>query len=598
MRAEQHVRKLREERPELLGEKMVKEAVRGAETGVRSIKVGMACDWGTGDLRVGGWEGPVWDKAQEQEEAERESKEVGAWECLPVGEERQHTMENATSQEAEEAVKTVRCCWWPTAQTAEDQIASSGADGGDVDGGDGGDADGGDADGGDGGDGGDADGGDADGGDADGGDADGGDADGVDVGSVEKRRRELQDEMNHLAADIGRHFLAASRRRRVAAEDLGERVEGVLRGLEMGAARFRAVVSWSGGHVDSSLPIPSRLLLPLSSPPFPSHPIRAPPLPSPPCPPLPPPRLQEPAAPHFYSATSAPLSQSQLSMQERRRGGGGEGVRARRVAGSGGWGREVESEWEEEGEGDEEEEREEEEEEDDEEEEEGEEEEESGQQRQHGTEILVEERLIRAEGAESVGERSDVFYRYSSTGMDRVGGMSTRVGGMSVMCIAHLPHADTHISVSAGGKKGKDKVICITHLPQVAVYADAHIVVSKHMDGVDGRMRTTAAPLLPLHSPCPTPPFPQVICITHLPQVAVHADAHISVSKQIGGADGRMRTTAARLTSLEERASEVAQMLGLGLPSALELFKAKGGMERAVNTVNTERHLKAVQRDA
>ncbi|CAI6004763.1 unnamed protein product [Closterium sp. NIES-65] len=106
MRAEQHVRKLREERPELLGEKMVKEAVRGAETGVRSIKVGMACDWGTGDLRVGGWEGPVWDKAQEQEEAERESKEVGAWECLPVGEERQHTMENATSQEAEEGVKT------------------------------------------------------------------------------------------------------------------------------------------------------------------------------------------------------------------------------------------------------------------------------------------------------------------------------------------------------------------------------------------------------------------------------------------------------------------------------------------------------------
>ncbi|CAI5491018.1 unnamed protein product [Closterium sp. Naga37s-1] len=387
-------------------------------------------------------------------------------------------------------------------------------------------------------------------------------------GSVEKRRRELQDEMSHLAAEIGRLFLAASRRRRVAAEDLGERVEGVLRGLEMGAARFRAVVSW------------------------------------------------EPAAPHFYSATSAPLSQSQLSMQERRRGGGGEGVRARRVGGSGGWGREVESEWEEEGEGDEEEEREEEEEEDDE-EEEGEEEEESGQQKQHGTEILVEEGLIRVEGAESVGERSDVLYRYSSTGMDRVGGMSTRVGGMSVMCITHLPHADTHMSVSAGGKKGKDKVICITHLPQVAVYADAHIVVSKHMDGVDGRMRTTAAPLLPLHSPCPTPPFPQVICITHLPQVAVHADAHISVicithlpqvavhadahisvSKHMDGADGRMRTTAARLTTLEERASEVAQMLGLGLPSALELFKAKGGMERAVNTVNTERHLKAVQRDA
>ncbi|CAI5471152.1 unnamed protein product [Closterium sp. Yama58-4] len=63
-------------------------------------------------------------------------------------------------------------------------------------------------------------------------------------GSVDKRRRELQEEMSCLAAEVGRQFLAASRRRRVAAEDLGERVEGVLRGLEMGAARFRAVVSW------------------------------------------------------------------------------------------------------------------------------------------------------------------------------------------------------------------------------------------------------------------------------------------------------------------------------------------------------------------
>ncbi|CAI5471153.1 unnamed protein product [Closterium sp. Yama58-4] len=93
----------------------------------------------------------------------------------------------------------------------------------------------------------------------------------------------------------------------------------------------------------------------------------------------------------------------------------------------------------------------------------------------------------------------------------------------------------------------------------------------------------------------------QVICITHLPQVAVHADAHISVSKRVDGADGRMRTTAAHLTTLEERASEVAQMLGLGLPSALELFNAKGGMEGAVTAegpVNTEQHLKAVQQDA
>ncbi|CAI5992481.1 unnamed protein product [Closterium sp. NIES-64] len=88
MRAEQHVRKLEEECPELVGKKMVKEAARGADTG-------------------------------EQEEVARESKEVGAWECLPVGGEREHTMENATSQEAEEAVKTVR---WIKGGTWADEL--------------------------------------------------------------------------------------------------------------------------------------------------------------------------------------------------------------------------------------------------------------------------------------------------------------------------------------------------------------------------------------------------------------------------------------------------------------------------------------------
>ncbi|CAI5497489.1 unnamed protein product [Closterium sp. Naga37s-1] len=92
MMTNRHVRKLREEHSQLLGEKMVKEAARRTKTGVRSMKVEMACDWGQGDLRVGGWEGSVWDKAQEQEEAESESKEMGAWECPPAGEEVGHTM--------------------------------------------------------------------------------------------------------------------------------------------------------------------------------------------------------------------------------------------------------------------------------------------------------------------------------------------------------------------------------------------------------------------------------------------------------------------------------------------------------------------------
>jgi DNA repair protein RecN (Recombination protein N) len=41
----------------------------------------------------------------------------------------------------------------------------------------------------------------------------------------------------------------------------------------------------------------------------------------------------------------------------------------------------------------------------------------------------------------------------------------------------------------------RHQVLCITHLPQVASYADAHYVVAKAVDG--GRTTTTVAPLNP-----------------------------------------------------------------------------------------------------
>ena len=52
--------------------------------------------------------------------------------------------------------------------------------------------------------------------------------------------------------------------------------------------------------------------------------------------------------------------------------------------------------------------------------------------------------------------------------------------------------------------------------------------------------------------------FHQVICITHLPQVAAHADAHVVVGKRV--VDGRT-TTDARLLTSDERAAELAAML-------------------------------------
>ena len=50
----------------------------------------------------------------------------------------------------------------------------------------------------------------------------------------------------------------------------------------------------------------------------------------------------------------------------------------------------------------------------------------------------------------------------------------------------------------------------------------------------------------------------QVVCITHLPQIAAFADQHFAIEKQEKG--GRTRTTIRRMDE-DERAREVARML-------------------------------------
>jgi DNA repair protein RecN (Recombination protein N) len=51
----------------------------------------------------------------------------------------------------------------------------------------------------------------------------------------------------------------------------------------------------------------------------------------------------------------------------------------------------------------------------------------------------------------------------------------------------------------------------------------------------------------------------QVLCITHLPQIAAYADTHFQIEKQVER--GRTRTTVTRLTA-QSRVDEVARMLG------------------------------------
>jgi DNA repair protein RecN (Recombination protein N) len=70
----------------------------------------------------------------------------------------------------------------------------------------------------------------------------------------------------------------------------------------------------------------------------------------------------------------------------------------------------------------------------------------------------------------------------------------------------------------------------------------------------------------------------QVLCITHLPQIAAYADTHFQIEKRVGG--GRTRTTVQRLDA-DGRVDELARMLGGdaitdGLrSSAREMLEAK-----------------------
>jgi NAD-specific glutamate dehydrogenase len=51
----------------------------------------------------------------------------------------------------------------------------------------------------------------------------------------------------------------------------------------------------------------------------------------------------------------------------------------------------------------------------------------------------------------------------------------------------------------------------------------------------------------------------QVLCITHLPQIAAHADTHFEIEKRVDA--GRTRTTVRRLDE-RGRVDELARMLG------------------------------------
>lgn len=83
----------------------------------------------------------------------------------------------------------------------------------------------------------------------------------------------------------------------------------------------------------------------------------------------------------------------------------------------------------------------------------------------------------------------------------------------------------------------------------------------------------------------------QVLCITHLPQIAAYADTHFLIEKQVEG--GRTRTTVRRLTE-EGRIEELSRMLGGASvtaqvrASAREMLEQRRGREKAKGESNAK----------
>jgi DNA repair protein RecN (Recombination protein N) len=72
--------------------------------------------------------------------------------------------------------------------------------------------------------------------------------------------------------------------------------------------------------------------------------------------------------------------------------------------------------------------------------------------------------------------------------------------------------------------------------------------------------------------------YNQVICITHVPQVACFADHHLSISKQTS--KGRT-VTDVRVLPIDGRKEEIARMLGAEKLTPAALKNAKDLMESA-----------------
>eukprot|EP00850_Spirogloea_muscicola_P015023 SM000112S23965 [mRNA] locus=s112:64092:69232:- [translate_table: standard] len=172
--------------------------------------------------------------------------------------------------------------------------------------------------------------------------------------------------------------------------------------------------------------------------------------------------------------------------------------------------------------------------------------------------LNVDDRLLRVANAGDVGEAPGASYRYSPSGLDKVTFKLAANVGEPLLPLGQ---------VASGGECAR-VLLALKAMAGPSRNNSTAISVFDEVDsGIGGRVGARVGSVLRHLSSSGH----QVICVTHLPQVAAFADWHVKVSKE-AAEGGRSVTRTRVLSSQHEKAEEVAHMLGLSVGAAVELF--------------------------
>ena len=170
--------------------------------------------------------------------------------------------------------------------------------------------------------------------------------------------------------------------------------------------------------------------------------------------------------------------------------------------------------------------------------------------------------VLRVPRASEIGEDDQLVYAVRPTGLDRA---------TFLLAAGQNEPLRPMGSIASGGEKAR----LMLALKMAPVMTDDSPVARKDRElvgggisvfdevdsGVGGRVGARIGHALRRLT---TTGSQQVLCVTHLPQVAACGDAHLIVSKSPDDSDGRTTIDIRRIEDRDRRIEEISQMLGIG----------------------------------